>query len=46
MVVVVLGSADPAAEAHAALQQSWNAYDRWIAAGRPISDERQMLNHF
>ena len=46
MVVVVIGSANPAAEAHALLDQSWAAYDRWLAAGRPITDERQMLNHF
>ncbi|SKB03686.1 D-alanyl-D-alanine carboxypeptidase [Prosthecobacter debontii] len=46
MVVVVIGSANPAAEAHALLQQSWAAYDRWLAAGRPITDERQLLNHF
>lgn len=46
MVVVVIGSANPAAEAHALLQQSWAAYDRWLAAGRPIADKRQLLNHF
>lgn len=46
MVVTVVGSADPAAEAHALLQQSWAAYDRWLAAGRPITDKRQLLNHF
>lgn len=46
MVVVVIGSANPAAEAHAVLQQSWAAYDRWLAAGRPITDEKQLLNHF
>lgn len=46
MVVTVVGSANPAAEAHALLQQSWAAYDRWLAAGRPITDKRQLLNHF
>ena len=46
MVVVVIGSRDPGAEAHAILQQSWSAYDRWLAAGRPITDKRQLLNHF
>lgn len=46
MVVTVIGSADAAAEAHALLQQSWAAYDRWLAAGRPITDKRQLLNHF
>lgn len=46
MVVAVLGSSNPAAEAHALLQQSWAAYDRWLAAGRPITNENQLLNHF
>ena len=46
MIVAVVGSANPAAEAHALLQQSWNAYDRWLAAGRPLTDEKQLLNHF
>lgn len=46
MVVVVIGSRDPGGEAHAVLQQSWAAYDRWLAAGRPITDKRQLLNHF
>ena len=46
MVVTVVGSGNPAAEAHALLQQSWAAYDRWLAAGRPITDKRQLLNHF
>jgi D-alanyl-D-alanine carboxypeptidase (penicillin-binding protein 5/6) len=46
MVVTVIGSANPAAEAHALLQQGWAAYDRWLAAGRPITDKRQLLNHF
>lgn len=46
MVVVVIGSANPAAEAHALLQQSWAAYDRWLAAGRPITDKKQLLNYF
>jgi len=46
MVVVVVGSANAAAEAHALLQQSWAAYDRWLAAGRPITDKKQLLNHF
>lgn len=46
IVLVVIGSANPAAEAHALLAQSWNAYDRWLAAGRPITDEKQLLNRF
>lgn len=46
MVVVVIGSSNPAAEAHSLLQQSWSAYDRWLAAGRPITDKKQLLNYF
>ncbi|MES2596455.1 MAG: serine hydrolase [Verrucomicrobiota bacterium] len=46
LVVVVLGSADPFAEAQSLLGQGWNAYNRWVAAGRPIQDERQLLNNF
>lgn len=46
LVVVVLGSSDPFGEAQALLNQGWNAYDRWLAAGRPIADEKQLLNHF
>lgn len=46
MVVVVLGSSNPAGEAHALLQQSWAAYDRWLAAGRPLTDRKQLLNYF
>lgn len=46
MVVVVLGSANPFGEARALLHQGWAAYDRWLAAGRPITDKKQMLDHF
>lgn len=46
MVVVVLGSARPFDEARALLNQGWAAYDRWLAAGRPITDKRQMLDQF
>lgn len=46
MVVVVLGSADPFGEARALLAQGWGAYDQWLAAGRPVTDKRQMLNDF
>lgn len=46
MVVVVLGSASPFAEARTLLHQGWATYDRWLAAGRPITDQRQMLDHF
>ena len=44
--VVVLGSADPFGEARSLLYQGWGAYDQWLAAGRPVTDKRQMLNDF
>lgn len=46
MVVVVLNSPSPFAEARALLHQGWAAYDRWLAAGRPITDKKQMLDHY
>ncbi len=46
MVVVVLGSGDPFGEARSLLAQGWGAYDQWLAAGRPVTDKRQMLNDF
>lgn len=46
MVVVVIGSASPFEEARTLLHQGWAAYDRWLAAGRPITDKKQMLDHF
>ena len=46
MIVVVLGSADPFGEARGLLYQGWAAYDRWLAAGRPITDKKQMLADF
>lgn len=46
MVVVVLGSADPFGEARSLLYQGWGAYDQWLAAGRPVTDKKQMLNDF
>lgn len=46
MVVVVLGSADPFGEARSLLYQGWGAYDQWLAAGRPVTDKKQMLNAF
>jgi serine-type D-Ala-D-Ala carboxypeptidase (penicillin-binding protein 5/6) len=46
LVVVVIGSSNPFGEAKALLDQGWNAYNRWIAAGRPIADKRQLLNNF
>lgn len=46
LVVVVIGSANPFGEAQGLIAQGWNAYDRWLAAGRPITDERQLLNRF
>ncbi len=46
MIVVVLGSADPFNEARGLLHQGWATYDRWLAAGRPITDKKQMLSDF
>lgn len=46
MIVVVIGSASPFAEARTLLHQGWAAYDRWLAAGRPITDKRQLLDQF
>lgn len=46
MVVVVLGSAEPFGEARSLLYQGWAAYDRWLGAGRPITDKKQMLDQF
>lgn len=46
MIVIVLGSANPFGEARTLLHQGWAAYDQWMAAGRPITDKRQMLDHF
>lgn len=46
LVVIVLGSSNPFGEAKALLDQGWNAYNRWVAAGRPIADEKQLLNNF
>ena len=46
MIVVVLGSADPFGEARSILHQAWQAYDVWMNAGRPITDQRQLLTFF
>lgn len=46
MIVVVLGSANPFQEARGLLYQGWAAYDRWLAAGRPITNKKQMLADF
>lgn len=46
MIVVVIGSGNAFGEARALLHQGWAAYDRWLAAGRPITDKKQLLDHF
>ncbi len=46
LIVVVLGSADPFGEARTLLQQGWSAYDGWLQAGRPVSDQRQLLIYY
>jgi len=37
LIVVVLGSPDRFAEGAALLARGWSLYDRWAAAGRPVS---------
>ncbi len=46
LVVVVLGSGNPFGEARGLLQQGWGAYDQWLNAGRPVTDQRQLLTHY
>lgn len=46
MVVVVLGSADPFTEARGLLQQGWQVYDTWLNAGRPVTQQAQLLQYF
>ncbi len=46
LVVVVLGSGNPFAEARGLLQQGWGAYDQWLNAGRPVTDQRQLLTYY
>ena len=46
MVVVVLGSAEPFAEARGVLQQGWQVYDGWLNAGRPVTEQSQLLQNF
>ncbi len=46
MIVVVLGSPDPFGQARGILHQAWGAYDAWMNAGRPITDQKQLLTNF
>ncbi len=46
MIVVVLGSADPFTEARSLLYQGWQVYDGWLASGRIVTDQSQLLQHF
>jgi D-alanyl-D-alanine carboxypeptidase (penicillin-binding protein 5/6) len=46
MIVIVLGSSNPGAEARAVLQQGWAAYDQWLRSGRPVTDRNQLLPYF
>ncbi len=46
LVVVVLGSSSPFGEGRALMQQGWAAYDQWLNAGRPVTDQRQLLPHY
>jgi D-alanyl-D-alanine carboxypeptidase len=43
MVVVILGSSDPFTEARGLLQQSWNIYDQWLQAGRPVTNASELI---
>jgi serine-type D-Ala-D-Ala carboxypeptidase (penicillin-binding protein 5/6) len=45
LIAVVLGSGSPQDQALGALQQGWNAYNQWLNANRPITDQSQLL-HF
>lgn len=46
MIVVVLGSGNPAGEGRALLQQGWGAYDQWLRAGRPVTEQAQLLPYY
>lgn len=46
LVVIVLGSGAAGAEAMGLLQQGWGAFQGWLAAGRPIADQRELLNFY
>jgi hypothetical protein len=46
MVAVVLGSADPFAEAQGLLQQGWSTYDQWLQSGRQVTGPKQLLPTF
>lgn len=46
MVVIVLGSAEPFAEARGLLQQGWQVYDGWLNAGRPVTQQSQLLQYY
>ena len=46
LVVVVLGSGNPFGEARGLLQQGWATYDGWLRAGRPVTEQRQLLPYF
>jgi len=46
MVVIVLGSSDARSEAQNLLAQGWNTYTGWLAAGRPIAAQSELLNFY
>lgn len=46
MIVVVLGSANPGGEGRALLQQGWGVYDQWLRAGRPVTEQAQLLQYY
>jgi len=43
LIVVLLGSSNGFSEGSALLQQGWNQYDQWAAAGRPSGEQRNSL---
>lgn len=45
LIAVVLGSSDPLGTAQGALNQGWGAYNQWLNAGRPITNQSQLLNY-
>ncbi|MCB1227331.1 MAG: D-alanyl-D-alanine carboxypeptidase [Verrucomicrobiales bacterium] len=46
LVVVVMGSGNPAGEARALLNQGWRVYEQWLSAGRPVTERNQLLPYY
>lgn len=43
IIVVLLGSASPMDEAEQLMKQGWTAFERWLQAGRPVTNKNQLL---